>query len=226
MTRALNPQLVKSEGGGNRQRMLRLTEVATKFSVFLFALFAIPVILEADFLLGLWLKAVPDYAVIFCQLILIGLFWEKFSFEITNAIRAVGKIRNFQVAETFLALTTVPVSYFALYLGYPPPSVFLVNIAIGLFAFFIRIYFGKKVAGMNINMFFRNGIFPILIPIFLSIISSLILQFVLPQSMLRMIVIVFSSCLVLILSFWFFGLKHEENVKLKQIAVSMFKKIF
>ena len=226
MTKALNPQLVKSEGIGNRERMLRLTEVATKFSVFLFSLIAIPVILEAEYLLSLWLKSVPEYAVIFCQLTLLGLFLEKFSFEITNAIRAVGKIKNFQVSETILVLTTLPVSYVALYIGYPPPSVFVINLIMAIIAFFLRLYFGKIVANMNINLFFQNGIIPILLPILLALFSSIIIQLLLPQGFIRMILILLFSCLILIVSFWNFGLKKEENGKLKQMANTAFKRLF
>ena len=75
LTSAINPQLVKSEGSGDRQKMLHITNISTKFSVFLFALFAIPVILETPYLLNLWLKNVPDYAVIFVRLTLIGLLY-------------------------------------------------------------------------------------------------------------------------------------------------------
>jgi len=217
MTNALNPQLVKSEGSGNRQKMLRLTEIATKFSVFLYSIFAIPVFLETPYLLNIWLVEVPDFAIIFCQLILIGLFLEKFTFEITNAIRAVGKIRNFQIAETFIALLTIPISYVVLKLGYPPYSIFMVNIFIAIFAIFIRLYFGKMLAGMNIVNYFKNGILPVLLPLFLSITIAFLPQFFMPQSFLRLCLSTLISLIVMTTSFWFFGLKVEEANKLKQI---------
>jgi hypothetical protein len=225
MTQALNPQLVKSEGSGNRPKMLRFTEMATKFSVFLFALFAIPVILETPYLLNLWLKAVPEFAVIFCQLILIGLFLEKFTFEITSAIRAVGKIRNFQVAETILAVLSIPISYVVLKMGNPPYSVFGVNIFIAFLAIFVRLYFGKKVAGMNIHDFYKNGIFPVLLPLLLTIIAAFIPQLYLPQSFLRLSISTMASLIVMITSFWFFGLKADEAKKLKQVAYSITNKL-
>jgi O-antigen/teichoic acid export membrane protein len=226
MTRALNPQLVKSEGSGNRQKMLRFTEMATKFSVFLFALFAIPVIIETPYLLNFWLKNVPEFAIIFCQLLLIGSFFSKFSFEITSAIRAVGKIRNFQVAETALALLVIPISYLILKIGYPPYSIFLVNILIGIFAFALRLYFGKMIAGMDIRLFFRNAIYPILLPLILTIIASFLPQLIMPQSFLRLSISTLVSLIVMTTSFWFFGLKVEEANKLKQIFYSATNKLW
>jgi len=225
MTQALNPQLVKSEGSGNRQKMIRFTEMATKFSVFLFALFAIPVIIETPYLLNLWLKNVPEYAVIFCRLILIGLFLEKFTFEITSAIRAVGKIRNFQVAESILALLSIPISYIVFKMGYPPYSIFLVNILIASLAIFVRLYFGKVVANMNISQFFKNGILPVLFPLFLTVSIAIIPQFFIPQSFIRLTISTIITLSVLTSSFWCFGLKQEESIKLKQIALATFKKL-
>ena len=49
MTRAINPLLVKSEGGGERNKMLDITVLSTKYSIFLFSIFSIPVIFEAPY---------------------------------------------------------------------------------------------------------------------------------------------------------------------------------
>ena len=65
LTRAINPQLVKSEGAGDRKNVIILTEKATKYSTFLFALFAVPVIIEIPYLFSLWLEETPEYAIIF-----------------------------------------------------------------------------------------------------------------------------------------------------------------
>ena len=214
MTQALNPQLVKSEGGGDRDRMIRLTELATKYSVFLFALFAIPVIIEMPYLFNIWLKEVPQFAVIFSRLILIGLLVEKFSFEITSAIRAVGDIRNFQLIETFLALTAIPIAYFFLKLGYPPYSVYLINLFIGAFAFLIRFYFGKRVVKLNITEFIRKGILTILFPLLFSSIIALLWRHFFQDGLFRFISVslIFMCCITL--SFYFFGIDKNEKSKL------------
>jgi O-antigen/teichoic acid export membrane protein len=224
MTRALNPQLVKSEGSGDRHKMLRFTEMATKFSVFLFAMFAIPVIFETPYLLKLWLKNVPEYTIIFSQLILIGLLIEKFTFEITTAIRAVGIIRNFTVTEMILCVFNIPIYYVVLRMGYPPYSVFLVSILVSLLVAFNRVYFGKKVAGMNIQSFFKNSIFPVLIPVLLATIFALAPHLYLPESFIRLFITTMSSLVVMTTFFWFFGLKEDEAIILKQIAYSIVHK--
>ncbi len=225
MTRALNPQLVKSEGGGNRPRMLYLTEIATKYSIFLFSIFAIPVIIEAPYLLNLWLVTVPEYAVIFCQLILITLFFEKFTFEITSAIRAVGKIREFQIVETILKLLNIPIAYIVFKMGYPPHSIFIVYMSISIFVAYSRLYFGKKVAGLDIKGFLNNTIMPIVLPLLFAVTAALAVQYYLSESFLRLVITTVVSLVVLTLSFWLIGLRNDEARKIKQIAYNMLHKI-
>jgi len=225
MTRALNPQLVKSEGSGNRSRVLRLNEIATKFSVYLFAIFAIPVIFEANYLLNLWLKVVPEFSVIFCQLILIGLFIDKFTFEIGTTIRAVGKIRNFQIAETIPILFNIPITYAVFKMGYPPYSIFFVNIFMALIAACVRLSFGKRVAGMDVYSFLKNGVLPVLFPLFLATLAASIPQFLVEESFLRLCITTISFLLMITTSFWFLGLNEDESKKIKQIVYSVVQKV-
>ncbi|MCD4731456.1 MAG: hypothetical protein K8R74_12695, partial [Bacteroidales bacterium] len=220
MTRALNPQLVKSEGSGDRKRMLRLTELATKYSIFLFALFAIPVIIEMPYLFNLWLKEVPEYAIIFSRLILIGLLLEKFSFEITTAIRAVGKIRNFQVVETIILIFNIPISYLLFKLGFPPYSIFLVGFAFTLIIFMERLYFGKKVAGLNIMHFMKNGVFPLLIPIAVAVFATTVLNSQVKESIFRLFLSFVLSMGTLTFVLWKFSLKQEETTKIKGMVTA------
>lgn len=162
LTRAINPQLVKSEGAGNRDRMLQITNISTKFSILLFSLIAIPVIIETPYLLNLWLKEVPQYAIIFTRLTLISLFISKFTFEITNALRAVGRIKEFQVVETILLVLNIPIAYFFFKQGYPPEYIYYVGLGISLFITIYRLYIGKRIAQLDIKNFIISTQLPAL----------------------------------------------------------------
>ncbi|MCK4664746.1 MAG: hypothetical protein KAT68_17885 [Bacteroidales bacterium] len=225
MTRALNPQLVKSEGSGDRKRMLRLTELSTKFSVFLFALFAIPVIIEMPYLINLWLKDVPDFVIIFSRLILIGLFLDKFTFEISSAIRAVGKIRNFQIVEAIIFLFNIPVSYVLFKLGFPPYTIFFVTIVLILIIFVMRLYFGNKIANLNIMHFLKNGVFPLLVPITLATLVAVLLNFQVKESIFRLFLTFGLSMGTLTFVLLKFSLNQEENLKIQDMVTAGIEKL-
>lgn len=221
MTSALNPQLVKTEGGGNRKRMLHLTEMSTKYSAFLFSLFAFPVIIEMPYLFNLWLKEVPDFAVIFARLILISLLIDKFTFEIGTAIRAIGDIKKFQIFESLIAVLNIPLSILVLYLGYPPFYVFFVNILVGIFGAFIRFYFGKTIAKMNIFGFIKNSFLPLFLPFLITLLLVSIPFNFIDQGFMRLSIVSLLSVSSLILFFWIFGISEDEKKKWKLKIASL-----
>ena len=98
MLKALNPVIVKSYGANNRTLMLNSVLTGSKFSFILFALFSIPAILDMKNILNVWLKDVPDYAVIFCQLLLVKNLTEQMVVIIPVSIAAKGDIKAFQIS--------------------------------------------------------------------------------------------------------------------------------
>lgn len=217
LTQAINPQLVKSEGGGDRQKMLRITTMATKFSVFLFSLVAIPVIIEMPYLLDIWLKDVPEYAVIFTRLTLIGFFIEKFSFEITSAIRAVGKIRWFTLINALIIILNIPITYFLFKIKYPPETIYNVSIGIGIGIFLLRLHLGKQIVNLNITLFIKEAILPILIPLIISLVITLLSYSLIIESPLRLLITFIVFAIALICLFLLFGVDKNEQLKLKSI---------
>jgi O-antigen/teichoic acid export membrane protein len=224
ITRAINPQLMKSEGSGDREKMLRITSMSTKFSLFLFSLLAIPIIIEMPYLFKLWLKEIPEFAVIFARLTLIGLLISKASFEITAALRAVGKIKKFTISESVIIVLNVPLTYMLFRAGYPPATVYIVAILISIIVFFERLYFGRKIAGLNIRDFFRTALLPIVLPISIATLVSLVFHLILITGVIRfcLVFIVFILCFSLI--FRFFGLTQYEYNKIKVLIQKWFLK--
>lgn len=156
MTRALLPQVVKSEGGGDRQKMLSLTMVSAKFSVFLFGVVALPVIFQVEYILDLWLVDTPEYAAVFIQLFLLSGLIEKFTFPLTDAFRAVGKIRDFQITESVILLSNLPLSYLLYkYFGAPVVTIFVLDVLLRIVIIFERLYFAKKLCGLDLGKYFN-----------------------------------------------------------------------
>ena len=71
MMSTIKPQIMKSEGANDRERMIRLALTANKFSFYLFTIFAVPLFFEMPFILKLWLVEVPKHTVEFCRAIIL-----------------------------------------------------------------------------------------------------------------------------------------------------------
>ncbi len=65
---ASNPQIVKSYASGDKEYMANLIIRTSKFSFFLLFILTLPVILEIDYILKIWLKIVPEYTAVFTVL--------------------------------------------------------------------------------------------------------------------------------------------------------------
>ena len=220
MTRAINPQMMKSEGGGDRERLIRLTEMGAKYSTFLFVLIGVPVMLECSTLLTVWLKDVPQYAVIFCQLMLVIMLFEKFTFQITNAIKAVGDIRNFQVTETLLSLLYIPITFVLYKNGFSAEWIYYSTIISCVVVAGVRLYFGKKVVGMKVGEYFKNAILAILVPLCLAFVPSVFILVLMPSSIYRVLITSFIFCSCFVLLFWFMGINKEERIRWTSMAKS------
>ncbi|MFW5879759.1 MAG: hypothetical protein ACOCUV_02935, partial [bacterium] len=220
LTRAINPQMLKSEGVGDRKRMLRITGMSTKFSLFLFSLFLIPLMFETSYLLDIWLTKVPEYAVIFIKLNLIAMFLEKSSFELTNAIKAVGNIKKFTIIESLLRILNVPIIYFVFKLGYPPQTIFIIYIFISAVIFIERLILGKQIANLNISYFLKNSILKVLVPIVFSLSIAWLINFNVQEGFVRFILTTILSMAVLALIFRYTGMDKREIEIVKGLIYS------
>lgn len=225
MTNAINPQIIKNEGAGDRNKMLMLTFAAAKFSTFLFGIVAIPVFIEANFLFVLWLKNVPEYVIIFTRLVIISMVIEKLTFSITRAIKAIGDIKQLSIAETISMISTIPITYFLYKNGMPPQAIFLVGIVNSTALMMIRLYYGKRVANLNISEYLIKIIAKAIIPLFLSTIISSIPYFLLSESLLRLAITTVTSLTTTAILIRYMGLTNMEFEKLKSISVDILYKL-
>lgn len=225
LTEAINPQIVKSEGSGDRKRMLRLVYVAAKFSVFLFAVFAIPVFIELPYLLNLWLKEVPDYVVVFCRLFLIQMFIGKYTYSLIRAFRAIGKIKEVSLWGALIKFATIPAAYLLFKAGMPPPAIFHVLVGAAVILSFVYLYYGKKIAGINlfdyINKVFVQASVPVILSVFISILPMLTME----EGFVRLVTTSLISGVASLLLIRFIGLTNEEVKKINKIAGDSFVRI-
>lgn len=220
MLRALNPQIMKSEGAGDRKRMLKLSMIASKFGFFLLAFIAIPCIFEMPDILQFWLKEVPQYSTEFCILILISIMTNQLTIGLQSAAQATGKIKVYQSVIGSILLFTLPVSYFLLKSGFAVYYVMIGFIVLEFTACVFRLFFLQKIAGLSIKEYMNRVIMKEFIPVFVSIcvcilcVNSFSFHF-------RFIFTIVVSSFAFVICIYLFGLCNDE----KELVNNMIKKI-
>lgn len=165
---ALNPQITKYYAINEYAAMRSLASNSARFSFFLFMLMAIPIQVEAPYLLSLWLGNgnVPENTVVFVRIILLIGLVTTLSNPLIVMAQASGNIRKFQVITGTISLLILPVSYICLKSGSPAYSVFIVHLSVETVDLFVRVCLLRKLIDISLKEYFRNvvlRIFPVFI---------------------------------------------------------------
>ena len=153
---ALVPQLTTAIAQKDHQRMQELLFKGSKFSFFLMAIIAVPILIMVDFILNIWLTKVPPYTGVFVQWIVIYLLWDTLSRCLINSILANGVIRNYQVTVGFLKLLVLPICWGILMLGGSPVTGVIVNVMMEILCLWVRLYYARKYLNINIWNYLYN----------------------------------------------------------------------
>ena len=125
---AVRPQMIKSYAVGDYNRMIYLIYKASIYTSILLLLFTIPLLIETDFILALWLSEVPIYAGILCRYVLLFNLFANLSSVVVSAIHATGKIKRPSLINGTFYLSVIPFAYIAFYVGSQPQLAYIYNI--------------------------------------------------------------------------------------------------
>ena len=173
---AVNPQITKSYAAGEKEYMFSLVRRSSRMSFFLLFLIALPVIFNADYLLSIWLKEVPEHSSLFVQLFLIFALSESLSNPMITAMLATGNIRNYQLVVGGIQLLNLPVSYVCLRMGAVPEVTVIVAIIISQICMWARLLMLSKATGFPVLPFLEEVYFSV---IFKVVCASLVVPLIL-----------------------------------------------
>nr|WP_319400778.1 MATE family efflux transporter [uncultured Carboxylicivirga sp.] len=156
---ASNPQIIKYYASNEVNPMVELVMNVAKFSFFLMLLIGIPFILEADFILSIWLVEIPEYAAIFLRLIIINLLLESFTYPMGTSVQATGRIKLYQMVVGGTITLNLPITYVCFKAGLPPQSSILVSIGLTVVSLFFRLILIKKEIPQFKSLTFATTVF-------------------------------------------------------------------
>lgn len=208
---ALNPQITKNFAIGNLEQMYSLMFRSARFSFLLLFFLSLPVLLETDFLLTIWLKDVPDNTVVFTQIMIcISLIYTTAN-PCVVANQATGKVKVYQMVVGGILLTILPISYIVLKLGAPAYSVFIVHFFVESIAQLARMIMLRKLIDLPLSQYMRNIYFPILATTIVAVICPLLVHLQMEAGWQRFIAVGFTCVASVGLSAFFIGLTRHER---------------
>jgi len=208
---AIAPQITKSLAKGEMDYFYSMVIRASKFCFLLSFLFMAPLALQMNFVLNTWLKEVPDYAEIFCQLSIISVTLAFTFMSIWHGIISTGKNKRFRIIDSSILMLAFPLTLFGLHfspIGYIC-SIIVVNS--------IRVIYAtlslRKLTGFSIQALINQS----LLKCFAIGVISVPLPFYITLSMSGwhgFLACLAAFLVTFALSTWFIGLNVSEREKI------------
>ncbi|MFV0186643.1 lipopolysaccharide biosynthesis protein [Empedobacter falsenii] len=220
---AFNPKIIQSHAEGDLTTHKDLVLNASRYSTYLFLLFALPFLVFTPLVLKLWLgNNLPEYVIPFTKIIIVGSIINSMVGPFWMSANAIGNIRNYQIIIACILLLNLPIAYILLKLNFSPVFVMASQVGLNLIAFIFRIFYVNqklnfdKIKIINYLKGFLFPIFFIAITVYLSneFITNKIMTSVFQMILLEIILVL---CIILSLSV-------NEKKKGKEFILNKIKK--
>ena len=225
---ALNPQITKSYASGDKNYMMILIFQGARLSFYMLLLLSLPVLTNTHYILTIWLKIVPDHAVLFVQLVLVFAMSESISNPLITAMLATGKIRNYQLVVGGLQMMNLPISYALLRIGMFPEIIIVVAIAISQCCLAARLIMLRGMIGLSVKLYLKKVYLNVTIVAILSTIIPLQISMMLDKSFWHFILLCFISVTCTIITIFYIGCNKGERqfvmTKLQEIKYKLTKR--
>lgn len=220
LSQAAIPQITKSYSSGNSDRTLQLVYYISKYSFFLMLFPSLPILLETEFILKLWLVEVPEYTTIFCQLMLIDALIVCLSSGIPAVVYATGKIKYFQLILSTTSLLSLPVAYMLFQFGYPPYSILVTYIVTASINVVIRQVLLKSLINFDVKIFIKKSYLKILYVV--AFVSPLFfIRNLFQEGITRFILLSMLAVIWCLIGVYIVGIEKKEKV----LVVSTLNKV-
>lgn len=211
---SLYPPLIKHYAAGQTAAMFRLLFLGSKLTFFLMWVFALPLYLEMDTILRLWLVTPPADARVFSQLALIEAVILAISLPLATAARAPGQLRRYELTLGAIQLAILPAAWLCLALGYPAASVFVVGIVANGLMFFVRLVIVSGLIGLEVRDFLVQVGRPVLTVAVLSAVPAGLVKAALPASLGATAAVVLGCLLTSSLLMYYLGFEAATRQQL------------
>jgi O-antigen/teichoic acid export membrane protein len=150
MVAAFQPAIVQAYGAGERERMLGLSYRACKFASIFLLVFMLPLALEVDEVLRLWLVNPPMFAGGLCLLTFGVTLLDMCTVGHRLVLVARGKMALYQTVVGLTEVTALPIALAVCWMG---SGVYGINgsvLGVMAVAVWLRVLFARQLTGMSV----------------------------------------------------------------------------
>ena len=208
---SFTPAIVSAYGAGKRERMFRLVFRVSKLSGMLVVLASMPLVLEVEEVMRIWLKKPPAESPFLCVCVLVVLFLDKISSGERCAISASGRMAAYQIGVGAVSVLAIPVAWMMMSAGFGLLTVGYVAIAVAAVNVAQRVFFAQRQAGISAGDWLRRVALPLAGLILAGGAVALIPRLAMASSFLRIAVTTLAAEASMLPLAWFAVIDAEER---------------
>lgn len=208
---AINPPLTKAYASENVVNQNKLVFFSSKISFFLILFFSLPLILNADVILGLWLKKVPEFTILFVNLGLLNIMIGSISGPLQILAQATGNVKKYQIIVSSILLMDLPICYLLLWFEFNIESILWATVIISIIVLFARLYILKFLVLFPVSEFINKVLIPVSKVFLLSSILPVFCFFYFKLVWVRFFLVLVFSSVSIVFFVWNFGIKSNEK---------------
>lgn len=213
----LYPPIIKAYASNQKDEMTALVFNGSKLTFFLMWVFALPMLLEMETILTLWLKTPPPAAILFTQLAIVESLIFALSMPLATAARAPGKMALYETILGGIQISIFFISWRVLNLDYPAESIFYVAIAANIIMFKVRLLLVSYLTGLHTFSYYQKVVVPLSLVVILSFMPSNFLNNALGSSLFESAAVIVFTVLVSTIAMYFLGLDEHWRKKVLEI---------
>ena len=219
-----NPQIVKRYAVGDTHSMISLVFRTSKLSFFLYLLMMLPLCMEMEVVLKVWLGDIPEYLKEFSILTLLTVLLQSLGGTLQAAIQASGRIKLYQILVGGAKLLTIPICYVGLKAGLSPIYPFIVVMIIYSAVVYVNLYVTKKILDFPILQYLKQVILVDFVVLLMSLIIPFLLASIWEESYFRAIVLIPVCIISVVLTSFLVGFNKEERIWMIEMVSSKIRR--
>lgn len=210
---AFRPQIIKSYSQNNIIQMQEYICNAIKYTLLMYSMCIIPLYVELDFVLKMWLEIVPEYALQFCRWLLVSSYFGLIVMILITSNHATGKIKYLSTATGIYNMLILPVTYISYeYFDVSPEMTYIISTGFVLLTLITDLVITKYLIP---DLVLSKIVISILTPLSISLLVFLLVKvipFYSSDSVSELLFVVLVSIISHLVITYYFVLSKETKV--------------
>lgn len=209
---AINPQIIKSYAQDDMNRFFSLVFASSRYCFYLLYLLALPLMLEANYLLKLWLINFPDHTINFMRLMLASVTLEALATPLFIANLASGKVKVYQVCISIIDFIFIPITLFAIKYTLIPETVFFCTLILRIIEIIARVFIVHWQVNLPRLAYVKEVVVKTFVVSLIASVVPILVHMNLYECFWRLVVVSALSLISVMSVVYLIGLNNDEKV--------------